>query len=79
MFARICIVLIIVAFAVGTIARSSSGAGHERVYVVRAADTLWSIAVRHYAGDPREAVWRLERRNRLDGTLIRPGLRLVLP
>jgi hypothetical protein len=49
------------------------------VYVVRAADTLWTIAEGHYAGDPREAVWKLRERNGLDGTTIVPGQRLVLP
>ena len=56
-----------------------SGAGREQVYVVRPADTLWAIAASHYAGDPRAAVWKLEERNRLSGTVLRPGERLVLP
>jgi LysM repeat protein len=46
---------------------------------VRPADTLWSIASSHYGGDPRAAVWRLERRNHLSGTTLVPGQRLVLP
>ena len=37
-------------------ARSSSGAGHPVVYTVRPHETLWSIATRHYGGDPRAAV-----------------------
>jgi len=59
--------------------RQSAGGGHERTYVVRPNDTLWAIAVRRYAGDPREGVWKLERRNHLAGGLIAPGMRLVLP
>jgi LysM repeat protein len=79
MFVRLLILLsVVVAVWVG-FARPSEGAGHEQVYVVRPADTLWSIASTHYAGDPREAVWRLRERNGLAGTLLRPGQRLVLP
>jgi hypothetical protein len=79
MFVRLLILLsVAVAVWVG-FARPSEGAGHEQVYVVRPADTLWSIASTHYAGDPREAVWRVRERNGLGGTLLRPGQRLVLP
>jgi LysM domain len=79
MFARLA-ALIIFAVAVWVgFARPSEGAGHERAYVVRPADTLWAIASANYAGDPREAVWRLRERNGLQGTLLRPGQRLVLP
>ncbi len=59
--------------------RPSEGAPPERVYVVRPADTLWSIADAHYGGDPREAVWVLRERNRLNGTTLVPGQRLFLP
>jgi LysM repeat protein len=79
MFVRLA-VLIVLAVAVWVgFARPSEGAGPERVYVVRPADTLWAIAAANYAGDPREAVWRLRQRNGLQGTLLRPGQRLVLP
>jgi LysM repeat protein len=47
--------------------------------VVRAGDTLWTIAERSYAGDPREGVWKLRERNDLDGSTIRPGQVLALP
>jgi LysM repeat protein len=59
--------------------RSSEGAPPERSYVVQPYDTLWSIAAAHYAGDPREGVWKLRERNGLDGTVIRPGQRLRVP
>jgi LysM repeat protein len=79
MFVRLA-VLIVLAVAVWIgFARPSEGAGPERTYVVRPADTLWAIATANYAGDPREAVWRLRQRNGLHGTLLRPGQRLVLP
>ena len=79
MFAKLTIVLVLVALAVGMAARVSHGAGPERTYVVKPTDTLWSIAARSYAGDLREGVWKLERRNHLASATIRPGQRLVLP
>ena len=79
MFARFLVILALAGLAVGLVARSSHGAGPEHAYVVKPTDTLWSIAAKHYAGDPREAIWKLERRNHLVDELIRPGQRLVLP
>jgi LysM repeat protein len=79
MFPRIVVLVLAVGLAVGYLARPSGGAAPETRYVVKSADTLWSIAAAHYAGDPREGVWRLERRNHLRGTLLRPGQTLVLP
>jgi LysM repeat protein len=60
-------------------AHSSNGAGKPQIYTVKPYDTLWSIASSHYGGDPREAIYRLEQRNGLDGTVVRPGQKLVLP
>jgi hypothetical protein len=79
MFGRFLLILTLATLIVAVVARTSSGHGPERVYVVRPADTLWSIASTHYGGDPREAVWRIERRNHLESALLRPGERLVLP
>jgi LysM repeat protein len=79
MFVRLTIVALIVAFAVGLAARPSASAGKPVSYVVKPADTLWSIAARHYAGDPRERIWKLQQRNHLRGTTLVPGQRLVLP
>ena len=79
MFAKLLGILLVAAIVAVIVARQSAGAGHEQVYVVRPADTLWSIAARHYGGDPREAVWKLEHRNHLPGTLIRAGQTLVIP
>ena len=79
MFARLAVALAVALVVWVGVARPSEGAGPEQVYVVRPADTLWSIAERHWAGDPREGVWELQQRNGLDGTMLRPGQRLVLP
>jgi hypothetical protein len=77
-FARLVLVILLVLLWTA-FARSSSGSGGERVYVVERYDTLWSIAERKYGGDPRRAVWRIRERNRLAGSLLRPGQRLRLP
>lgn len=79
MFAKLLFLLAAAALVVGLVARSSHGAGPERTYVVKPADTLWSIAARSYAGDVREGVWRLEQRNRLTSATLVPGEKLVLP
>jgi LysM repeat protein len=79
MFGKLLILAAVAALAVGFAARSSHGAGPERAYIVRPADTLWSIAARSYAGDPREGVWEIEQRNHLATDTLRPGQKLVLP
>lgn len=79
MFGKLLILFCIAALAVGYAARGSSGAGPRQTYVVRPGDTLWSIAAKHYAGDPREAVWTIEQRNKLTSATISPGEKLLLP
>jgi nucleoid-associated protein YgaU len=79
MFVRAAVLFALAAALVAIVARPSGGAGPEQVYVVKRADTLWSIAASHYGGDPRQGVWKLERRNHLRTELLRPGQRLVLP
>ena len=80
MFGKFLLILLAAALAVGVAVRSSSGAGPGRVYVVRPADTLWSIAARQYGGDPRAGIWKIEQRNGVtSSTPLVPGERLVLP
>ena len=79
MFARFLMLALIVAVGWAAIARASTAAGPEQTYVVRAGDTLWSIALQRYGGDPREGVWLLRQRNGLRGAAIQPGQPLVLP
>jgi hypothetical protein len=79
MFARLLVVALLVAVVVAIAAHRSDSAGKELVYVVKQYDTLWGIAASHYAGDPREGVWRIEERNGLRDALIRPGQRLYIP
>ena len=79
MFGRALLVATTLLVLWALFARESGAGGPERHYRVRAGDTLWSIAVTTYPGDPREGVWELRRRNHLPGTTIQPGERLVLP
>lgn len=79
MFGRLVVIVGILAVAVAFGARTSDGAKQGERYVVQRGDTLWSIATSHYGGDVRAAVFRVQERNRLAGTLLRPGQRLVLP
>lgn len=78
MFGKL-IMIALVAVVAFSVVRSSHGAGREQRYVVKSTDTLWSIASSHYAGDPREGVWKLRHRNHLAGTTLRLGQTLVLP
>jgi LysM repeat protein len=79
MFVRMLVVAAVALLLWSVAAAGSEGAGGPRTYTVRVHDTLWSIAAEHYAGDPREGVWRIRKRNGLDGTLLVPGQRLRLP
>jgi LysM repeat protein len=79
MFGKVLLISLLVLIAWAVVARASHGAGPEVRYTVKPGDTLWSIAARHYAGDPRDAIYRIDRRNHLGGSVIVPGQRLVLP
>jgi nucleoid-associated protein YgaU len=79
MFAKALLIALTLAIVIAVSARTSDGAGREQRYVVAQYDTLWSIAALHYAGDTREAVWKIESRNHLAGATIVPGQVLRLP
>jgi uncharacterized membrane protein len=79
---RTWIVLIVLAALMAAAlssARVSNGAGPETRHRVRAGETLWSIAATSYNGDPRAAIYRIEKRNGLSGADIRAGMVLYLP
>lgn len=80
MFVRIMFVtFLVMVLAWSVLARVSEGAGAGRPYRVQAGDTLWSIAARHYGGDPRQGVWVIQRENALGSSALTPGQVLVLP
>jgi hypothetical protein len=79
MFARFLLTaFLITVLAWSVLALGSEGAGEGAPYRVRPGDTLWSIAIRHYRGDPRQGVWRLQRENEL-GAALQPGQVIVIP
>jgi nucleoid-associated protein YgaU len=54
--------------------------GWEQVYVVRAGDTIWSIAERAAGGtDPRAVVDAIAVRNGIDAGTVFPGQAIVIP
>jgi LysM repeat protein len=79
MFGKILLLSALVLIAWAFAARASQGAGPTSRYTVKPGDTLWSIAASHYAGDPRDAIYRIDRKNDLHGSVIVPGQSLVLP
>lgn len=79
MFVRLLLVLVVAFGLWALFARDTGARGPQEHYTVRAGDTLWAIAATRFAGDPREGVWELQRRNRLTGPTIHPGQILVLP
>ncbi len=79
MFGKVLLIAALALVAWAVVARASQGAGPGLRYTVRPGDTLWSIAASHYSGDPRDAIYRIDRRNHLGGSLLRPGEKLVLP
>ena len=79
MFVKMFIIVGITVLVWSAVARSTQAHGPKEVVTVRPNDTLWSIAQRHYAGDVRDAIWRIERANHLSGADVRAGQQLVLP
>jgi nucleoid-associated protein YgaU len=77
--ARILLLVVAALLLWALFAGEGGAGGTERQYRVKAGDTLWSIAERTYAGDPREGVWELSKRNALTSPTIVPGQMLVLP
>jgi nucleoid-associated protein YgaU len=76
---RVCL-LVLAALCLWALFAGEGGAGGpERHYRVKPGDTLWSIAERTFAGDPREGVWEIQTRNALDSATIVPGQVLVVP
>jgi len=78
-FAKVIVIAAAALLAWTAFAHPLAAHGPKQTYVVKPYDTLWSIASSHYAGDPRDAVYRIERANDVSGGVLRPGQVLVLP
>jgi nucleoid-associated protein YgaU len=76
---RIGVIVGAFVLAWSVMARTSQAHGARQVVTVRPHQTLWTIATRHYGGDVRDAIWRIEQANHLSGADIRVGETLVLP
>ena len=76
---RVALVVLAALLVWALFAGETGAGGPERSYRVQPGDTLWSIAEKTFAGDPREGVWELRERNELDSAVIAPGQVLVLP
>jgi nucleoid-associated protein YgaU len=76
---RMLLVAVAVLVLWALFANDSGASGPAERYVVQRGDTLWSIAVEHFSGDPREGIWELEQRNDLSSATIVPGQVIVLP
>jgi nucleoid-associated protein YgaU len=79
MFVRVLLIAGLAVLVWSAVARSSEAHGAKQVVTVRQYDTLWSIAQRHYGGDVRDAIWRIERKNHLRSADVHAGQTLVLP
>jgi len=78
-FGRIVIVIAVAVLVWAVLARDTGAGPTPQVHRVEAGETLWSIAVERYGGDPRAGVWRLQEANDLGGSTIVPGQRLLVP
>ena len=79
MFVRIFILVAVAVLVWSATAHSSQAHGRKQVVTVKPYDTLWSIAQRHYGGDVRDAIWRIQQANHLQSANVRVGQTLVLP
>jgi hypothetical protein len=79
MFVRTLMIVGIAVLVWSAMARSSNAHGAKQVVTVRPYETLWTIAQQQYAGDVRDAIWRIEQANHLRSADVRVGQKLVLP
>ena len=80
MFVRIAFVtLLVIVLAWSVLARVSEATGTPHAVPRQAGRHALVDRRRHYHGDPRQAVWGIQRENGLAGTSLTPGQVLLLP
>jgi hypothetical protein len=79
MFVRIALVLGIAVLGWSALVRPAGSHGPVQVHVVKPHETLWSIAASSYAGDTRDAIYRIQQANDVEAGALRVGQRIVLP
>lgn len=79
MFVRAALLVLAAVLLWAVLARDSGAGSTPRHHTVRPGETLWSIAVARYGGDPRAGVWKLQHANDLDEPMIFAGERLLVP
>jgi hypothetical protein len=79
MFARIAIMIGVAVFVWSALVRPAGSHTPRQEYVVKPYDTLWGIASSSYAGDTRDAIYRIQQANHLSGGTLRVGQTIVLP
>jgi nucleoid-associated protein YgaU len=75
---RILVLAAILVVATGRLAYGGGPLVADTV-VVAPGDTVWSIAVAHYRGDPRPHVEAILEVNHLRSPLLTPGQSLLIP
>ena len=75
---RVLLVAAVLVVASARLAYGSGAVATDQV-VVAPGDTVWSIALSHYAGDPRPHVEAILALNHLDSPRLIPGQALKLP
>jgi hypothetical protein len=79
MFVRLLIFVGVAVFVWSALVRPAGSHGPKQVHVVKPYETLWSIASSSYAGDTRDAVYRIQQANHLGAASLHAGQRLLLP
>jgi hypothetical protein len=79
MFVRIAIFVGVAVFVWSALVHPADSHGPKHVHVVEPYETLWAVASSNYAGDTRDAIYRIQQANHLDGSTLHAGQRLLLP